>query len=748
MSDRPAANGVLGTRNGRGDDSVTEARTTRRPAGPDLLARLQSALPLLIVYFALAALYAWQASRRPVPSIFTDELELTQLSRSISETGEAARRGDPYGLATLVAYVLAPVWWLGSTSAAYATAKLVLVLAMTATLFPAYALARMVVPRWYALAAAAGSTAVPALAYSPILVEEPLAYPVSTVALWLIARTLVRPSWGRAAAAAAAVVAAVLTRTQLAVLFAILALALVFLAWESPTGRRWRATWSAWDWVGGVTIVVGAVFALSAAMGHLSTSWREATGFYKDRVLDHATWATGALAIGVGILPLVAGVSALARPKREPRDPETRAFVLTSVAALMAFIWYAGIKGTYIQNTFSTVVVERNLIYLYPILFAGTALAIQRGVGRGWAIAAAAALTVYVVASTPLHLDQYPYYEAHGLAIATFANRELSWPEGLIEGALIVVCLAAAAVLVALRLLRRDSGAFRAVAATTTAVVLAWSLTAEVYAAEGERDLSVRIATNLSTPYDWVDDATGGASVVVLGQQINDPTGVQLTEFFNTSIRKMWSLDGTAPRPGPILTPDLQASDGTLTPSPDTDYALALNGIELRGPVVAEKGNDRLYRLDGKPLQLAAAVTGVSSDGWISDTDGDGVATAAYTRYDVSGDGPGFAIVKLSRVASCPRKRVPGKVTVKIGPVGIGADKQPAISRVTGVRRGLIPHCEATGFTLTPPSEPWRVEISITPTFVPQELDPAQFSDRRHLGAVAQKIGFEPLFAG
>ena len=103
-------------RRGRPDVS-TPAAAGREPR-PDFFARFLSAVPLLVVYFGLAALYAWQASRRPVPTIFTDELELTQLARAIAETGEPARRGEPYGLATLVAYVLAPVWWLGSASAA------------------------------------------------------------------------------------------------------------------------------------------------------------------------------------------------------------------------------------------------------------------------------------------------------------------------------------------------------------------------------------------------------------------------------------------------------------------------------------------------------------------------------------------------------------------------------------------------------------------------------------------------------
>ena len=126
------------------------------------------------------------------------------------------------------------------------------------------------------------------------------------------------------------------------------------------------------------------------------------------------------------MLPVLLGVAALARPGSEARDPRTRAFVTTSVAALVVFVAYAGIKGAYNSTVFSTLVVERNLIYLCPILFISTALAFARGVGRGWAIAGAAVFTLCVVTSVPLRLDQYPYYEAHGLSIAAFANRELA----------------------------------------------------------------------------------------------------------------------------------------------------------------------------------------------------------------------------------------------------------------------------------------------------------------------------------
>jgi hypothetical protein len=716
---------------------------------PDFLARFLSAVPLLAIYFGLAALYAWQASRRPVPTIFTDELELTQLARSIAETGEPARRGEPYGLATLVAYALAPVWWLSTTTASWAAAKLILVLAMTSAVFPAYGLARMVVPKWYALAAAGGAIAVPALAYAPILVEEPFAYPLATLALWMIARSLERTTWQRVVAAAAVCLVAALTRGQLAILFVVLASGLLWLAWQSGSARRWRSEWSRWDWVGAVTIFVGVLFAIAAAIGHRSAEWRETMLLYKDRIVEHTAWAMGALAIGVGVLPVLAGVASLARPKGEERDPATRAFVITSVAAIAIFLGYAGIKGAYISTVFGTYVVERNLIYLCPILFIATALAFHRGVGRGWAIAGAAIFTLVVVAVTPLNLTQYPYYEARGLSMAAFANRELGWAEGTIEAVFIGLVVVALVVVLALKLLRPSSTAFAVVTGVAAVAVVAWSMTGQVYAAEAERTFSRQFDRNLPKPYEWVEEATGGGSVVVIGQQISDPTNIWLTEFFNPSIRKMWSLDGTALEVGgPILTPDLDAVDGTLTPTPGTDYALAVNGVKLQAPVVAERENATLYRIDGGPLVLQDTIVGRETDGWMVGSSDDPVARASYTRYDVSADEPGLAVVRLTRIGWCPRKdeRQVGKATVRIGPVGIGPDKQPRIERVTETQTFDVADCNANGATLSPPNVPWRMEITVAPTFVPREVDPTRSSDNRRLGAAIERADFQPLF--
>ena len=151
----------------------------------------------------------------------------------------------------------------------------------------------------------------------------------------------------------------------------------------------------------------------------------------------------------------------------------------------------------------------------------------------------------------------------------------------------------------------------------------------------------------------------------------DDPTGVYLTEFFNRSVTKVWSTDGTAPGPGAILTPDL------LEPGRHADAVTRdrVRDHDERGraqaPVVTRVGPYVLYRVGGEPLKLASGLAGIDRDGWMADTNADGVAEAAYNRFDVSRDGSGFAQVLLNRVAWCPDKDTPAQATVRVGPIGL-----------------------------------------------------------------------------
>ena len=195
-------------------------------------------------------------------------------------------------------------------------------------------------------------------------------------------------------------------------------------------------------------------------------------------------------------------------------------------------------------------------------------------------------------------------------------------------------------------------------AAVAVAVgVLAWNLTAEVYAAVGEHDFSARVEANIPKPNDWIDRAADGGSVVMLGQRMNDnPLGVASTEFWNRTIQKVWSVDGSGPGPGHTLTPDLQDVDGTLWPDPHTDFVLASDGVQVVGEEVAAnpEANATLVRLDG-PIRLRSNETGIAADGWVVGNAGDPSepARAAHNQFDVSAGGKGNLVVTLSRETFC-----------------------------------------------------------------------------------------------
>src|SRR5947207_5960345 len=296
--------------------------TARTPSAErTLVDRLLAAVPLLSIFLWLAIVYVIQAWAHKTPWLFGDELELTQLSRAIADTGHAARRGDPYSFTTLWTYVLAPAWLIDNLHAAYATVKYLTVIVMTATVFPAYGIARLFVGRRPALFVAAASAAIPAVAYSSMIVEEPFAYFWSTLTLYLILRALITSSrwWIGGAVLAAAI--APLVRGELAVLPAVFLLAGVFLLWRSEYVSLWRRSWSAWDWVGFVTLVVGAAVIVSAVLGHTSLEWNYTTRLYKGRMLDLALNSAGPLTIGLGVLPGGPGPAAAWRAPRDAAPP-------------------------------------------------------------------------------------------------------------------------------------------------------------------------------------------------------------------------------------------------------------------------------------------------------------------------------------------------------------------------------------------------------------------------------------------
>lgn len=122
--------------------------------------RILNALPLVTAFIALLALYFWEAARHTSPWLFTDELELSQISRAIEATGHGARRGEPYFWQTLYAWLIAPAWAITSTTLAYTVVKYIGIVTMTLALFPAYFLGRTVASPRASLFAAVSTAAV------------------------------------------------------------------------------------------------------------------------------------------------------------------------------------------------------------------------------------------------------------------------------------------------------------------------------------------------------------------------------------------------------------------------------------------------------------------------------------------------------------------------------------------------------------------------------------------------------------
>src|SRR5947208_4761133 len=175
------------------------------------------ALPLTCLF---APVYHFLQSRgHATPTVFNDELLYAKLSQGIAAGHGLAIRGEHFCFpAPLAPLVQAPAWLLGSMTDAYAAAKLLNAVVMSAVVFPAYWLARSVVRPSFALLTAAAAAATPAFVYHAYLMSEALAYPVFVLTVAVVVRAVAEPSRRLAFAVPLACILAVATRVQFLVL--------------------------------------------------------------------------------------------------------------------------------------------------------------------------------------------------------------------------------------------------------------------------------------------------------------------------------------------------------------------------------------------------------------------------------------------------------------------------------------------------------------------------------------------------
>jgi hypothetical protein len=390
---------------------------------------------------------------------------------------------------------------------------------------------------------------------------------------------------------------------------------------------------------------------------------------------------------------------------------------------------YTGVKAAYLSTTFATRVEERNLIYLGPLLIVGTAVWIcaQRRWLPGTLIAWA--FTAWLVLYYGYQLD-YPYFEAPGFGVATLANRAWHWDQPTIRIGLAVACAVLLAVILAPARVRRPV-VLLAVAATFT-----WMLTGQIESSRGAAIQSQTYADNMVQPLNWIDRATQGHDVTYLGQDISsgEALGVNLMEFWNRSVKHVWSLDGSAPGPGPTLTPDLQNRFGALTHDPGFQYVVSPTGINIVGPTVASKRGVVLRRIDSHPWMIQETLYKVTNDGWISAYK---PTETAFGRFAYFGPerAPGTVHVTVGRAGFCPDSAPSAHVTVQIGPAALDEQHAPYVARAQKTERFTLPNCTSRSISVTA-TPPVAVQVSAFPTFVPRHYG---IGDDRNLGA---QVGF------
>jgi hypothetical protein len=562
---------------------------------------------VLTALFAVAAAYHAVASLgHATPAVFTDELLHSKLAQSLAAGHGLLVRDEPFFFPSfLPALVQAPAWLAGSVPVGYELARILNALVMSATVFPAYWLARTLVRPRYALLAAAAAVASPAMVYHSYLLSEALAYPVFFLAVAVIVRALQTPSMRWGAGVLAVSLLAVATRTQ----FLALPLAFGFAALAGGwTGLRRQAfPLGGFLAVGAAGIATGGV-----ALG----PYINATAIEYELV-DAVRWggATAALIpFAAGWLVAPGAALGLAYLLVRPRIRADRS-VGVFIAALGAVILF---QVGVIAAADSHRPLERYAIYLAPLAFLLFFAYVERG--APWRrLYAGLALSIGLLAwLVPFPALADFHFSFDSPTLSSFGMLS-AWIGNANAATVFAAVPLAGSVLVALVPLRRRIPAL--VAAGAVALLLLSGLA--TYAGDHSMTRRALAAWSPSHP-DWIDrGGLGRADYLALPG--GSPHFGWMLEAWNRDVDRTIRL-GVRDTP----TDPFAASRATIAPDgvllvdgrPAAAGLLVVNDfgtqIDLEGTVVARprRGLTEL-RVPAAP-HVRWIATGLYGDGWSS----------------------------------------------------------------------------------------------------------------------------------
>ena len=555
------------------------------------------ALWLLVALVAVSTIVrAWAALRIPTPWIAADEMIYAELGRSLWETG----RLDILGANTPFYSLVHPAL-IGLPLAAFDTAlgfdvaRMLEALAMSLTAVPVFLWGRRLMDERWALAAAGLTLALPAFAYTGLLMTETVFLPAMTLAAWAAANALERPTPRAQVLLVGAVALAVLTRLQGLVLVpAVVLAALLFAASQrSTTPLRRLAPGLA------ALVVLGALWSLTVAFGAYGPAGE--TQYDVADALRFVLYHAADAVLFTGVVPACAVAFMALRP---PPDPAVRAYLAVTIAFGAGLVAEVGLFASRYVGRLA----ERDLLATAPLLFLGLALWASLGAPRSrWAKFVVPLAAAALVLALPLGRL------VHRAALPDALTFVPAWEAGEVEAVVWTFLISAS---VAAALVRG-----RAVVAVPVALA-ALLLTTSFFAARlVEREASAqRTAFFGAAAPDWVDrTATGDVAYFYDG----DPywNGVWSYVFWNRDVRRVYVLQSAKRVPGPLPQARVDPFPfGELDDRPPP-YVLASTAFTFAGEALGSVDQVGLFQRGlvlwrvEPPLRIRTILTGVQGSG-------------------------------------------------------------------------------------------------------------------------------------
>lgn len=502
------------------------------------------------------------------PRRYQDEFLFWGVAKSFAGGHGITWRGAGLELRSwLYPVLIAPAFWIAdSVPAQYTIVHLFNSLMISATIFPGYLMARMMMCRWRALAVALLVVSVPAMNYAGVIGTENLGYPLFTAACGAILLALARPRPRNTLLAIVLIAAAMLSRTQFVVLLPAFVGALLLAALMAPSGRRveyLRQRRSVWLTLIALCVLGGLIVLIQG---------KAAAGLYQG-VFDGVPLTKSAFAFWLkaftadvyllsGIVPVIATL-ALFGAGENRRDPLIGALIalalVMSILLILQVSWFSATNPYDWRNRH--IFYERYMFYLGPLFFTGLLAAYKRVT---WTAAlVSSALAVVVVSGFQTDAVLVPFsYDSFGL---TLIARHMSLHPAMaakVGVELARVTFVIGFVYVASTMPHRtvQRVLYGALVLFTFAVLIATQAQTWHYA----REFSRQAFAQVPKPADFIDKHTTQPVGMII-TSTDDPLSYFTTEFWNSRVVRAFATN--AP---PIRSPIMY--------SPKCEFDWAKNG--------------------------------------------------------------------------------------------------------------------------------------------------------------------------